>query len=1212
LTALALLAFAVGIVAGANNAKQDVSAATGMIDAMNVGACTTTNSDVLDISDCKIGTDGMAGDGNTKAFFEGEELDEAIEVDELYATYAHDPKTAAEAPRGIVANGDLIKISIKDSGRDRRDPVLIAIEDENTVESGVFDAGDPVPVFKTMNGGSVLVDDYTSAPGNDGGSLKVVEDAVGAEDLKDLTLEDSYFSPTGPFDDSGTYRILFNAVNNGALKPIAEDGVVRFFGRIDDDDDGQETYGKFEDIGRYIKLDEDVIPGDDGGAPSMALNVSVPSGGGVDLQVVYYETSDVEDLVGGDSYVDSKTNRSKDVVYTKAEKEDNTALLVQAASDGNTATANLHLEETGRFDGVYEGFLRLTDADGDGSGEGTTAENWGVKVDDASDADAAGAAVLGVGNGPVVINYRDSDGKNRSLSIQIDIEPPVIDITSPVHGSRSDDEKPSFVGTFNDGDAGLAADTFQLYVDNDPTDNNDPPDNNAPPPATESKRVLNIPASVSGDADPISRRLEYKGYSDDIPKYGLIAPGEWKGPATDTPEAYKSVEADDYANGAPDGEFADEVEIDFDENTDDFEEFNHEIEFQALVRDLAGNVGFSDSDPANPRFINDLGEKAEGRNEPNVLGVFSRHVVWLDEVDPYIYADRTVTGFYGLDDDNDPVRDRSAVMVVFDNPVNASLIDVGTFTLAHDDGSEIGIADVMVKDGLVFLKLDEELASDARPNLSITEGREVEDLAGNILNSTEHLLKSNNGDRVNSIKVLDGILPVFTLELSGGSGTGAGSEGPAQLTKDAINIAIESDEDITGAPKVAVVCSNIKFNEGDDKYGLSRYESNRSGYDADTSKEIDLMCGDATDPSDFIESSSLSRPGNNWVYAWRNPTSETSKLPDGGVTVVVWGRDRGEFRDYKGEEDKKRENHGAATAMFTLDSKFKTPLDPSGGDVQPDPGSDVDEPRPFVLLDFAGERTSVEVTKLTMNGDDVLSSLDSVGDNRFLYWPETLDYGEHTVVFDARDAADNKIDGAKFSFDVTARDPFVLDIVAGWNAVSFPADPVDSAPESVFTEFSIDRVVGWNPMSSTGPWSIASRTDGVWTTSDSFAPLNEVTARYGYWVHSSAFVLQSVDLVGPLNRETGGRPMPKGIPTIPGWNFVGVVDQDGDQTEGHFGNDLKDSEDTVVTAKDYMPGYVRAYTWDAIKNGYRILEGDQAVKIGDGIWVYFPGDGIAP
>ena len=74
-------------------------------------------------------------------------------------------------------------------------------------------------------------------------------------------------------------------------------------------------------------------------------------------------------------------------------------------------------------------------------------------------------------------------------------------------------------------------------------------------------------------------------------------------------------------------------------------------------------------------------------------------------------ATRTATGFYGLDEDKEPIRDRWSVMVVFDNAVNDSLIDEGTFTLLHDEDTQIGIANVLVKDELVFLKLDEELAS---------------------------------------------------------------------------------------------------------------------------------------------------------------------------------------------------------------------------------------------------------------------------------------------------------------------------------------------------------------------------------------------------------------------------------------------------------------------------------------------------------------------
>ena len=47
------------------------------------------------------------------------------EVSDLYATYAYDPKTASDEPRVILEDSDLIKISIADSGRDKRTGVLI-------------------------------------------------------------------------------------------------------------------------------------------------------------------------------------------------------------------------------------------------------------------------------------------------------------------------------------------------------------------------------------------------------------------------------------------------------------------------------------------------------------------------------------------------------------------------------------------------------------------------------------------------------------------------------------------------------------------------------------------------------------------------------------------------------------------------------------------------------------------------------------------------------------------------------------------------------------------------------------------------------------------------------------------------------------------------------------------------------------------------------
>ncbi len=1255
LTALAVLAFVVGVVVGTRGATDEVSAATGTIDALNMGTCTTTNADVFSFDDdCMQKT----------AFFQQNAIEDLIEVDTLYATYAHDPRTAAESPRAIIEHGDRIMVSITDKERDRRDPVLVSTAQtlgDATSDDGVLDdatdgirfnpareavdaeVGPPVvvavPAFNPMAVVAEAVDEKM---------LPVFEQEVefdGAPDLADNTTT---------YSNSGTYEVIWeraDADEDDDFKPIAPDGVVKFFGRVNDGlavgatgGDDFANYGPFKDIGANVVLDEDVISGEPNEPPVMTLNISVPDAAGaqVQIQVIYYETSGIEFIKGGGTkatgdicvedlhlkIADDEKRVFQQAACTVDEIGDEAGYVLYAESDEDAADDKRHLAlvETGRFTGIFQGYLRLTDADGDGT-DGAGSDNWGrEKVSatyDESDQSTM-EAVIGVGNGPVTITYKDTNSNNRTYRIEIDITPPTISIDAPAHKARSDDEKPSFIGAFNDSDSGLQADSFQLDVDN----TNDPGD----------ESVLNTmfePSGVTSDGQ-VRRRLDYTGYSGaEDSLYGVITLTDNDDiyrvedePDTGDAESWKSLEADDFDDGAADGEFNGEIEIDFDEFEDipDFDGFNNAVDFQALVRDLAGNVGFSDSQPTAPRFINALGEEKDADRDPdgethNVLGVFSRHVVYIDDLDPYIMVDASVTGFYGLDDDDIPVRDRSAIMVVFDNSVDGELIDTGTFSVEHDEDTAVEVVDVNVDGKLVFLKLGEELASDATPLLTIAEGREVEDLAGNLLTWQEPLDGESGGVKVVDVK--DGILPVFTVTLSGGSGTGVGSEGPSRLTSGAMDIAIESDEDVNGSPKVSVVCSNIQWGTGDDEKALSDYVGDRTGYGEDTSA-TGLNCGGAENPDDFGASSSLSRPGNNWVYAWRNASTEARHLDDGKLVVVVWGRDRSSFDehndDFCGEDenadaDQECENWGSQTVEFTLDNLFNSPLnaDGSGGSVQPEADSEVKEPRPFVYLDFAGENTSVTVTELSVDGVDVLGDLDSVGDNRFLYWPEALAFGTHKVEFDARDAANNEPSGStSFEFDVTARDPFVIDLTAGWNAVSVPANPVDTALDAVFTEEAVDRVVGWNPLSSTGPWSIATRIDGVWTTSANFAPLTDIVVSYGYWVHSAAFVEQSVDLKGQLDRETGASPTPVGIVTVPGWNFVGVVDQDGDQTEDNWNDDLMDNEG-VITADDYMPGFRQAYTWDAIGNGYRVLAGGDAMKIGDGVWVFFPdGDTLAP
>ena len=81
------------------------------------------------------------------------------------------------------------------------------------------------------------------------------------------------------------------------------------------------------------------------------------------------------------------------------------------------------------------------------------------------------------------------------------------------------------------------------------------------------------------------------------------------------------------------------------------------------------------------------------------------------------------------------------------------------------------------------------LDSDATPMVEIAVGGKVEDMAGNETFANEF----------DQFAVKDGITPRLTVTLSGGSGTGTGSESAEKLTKDRITVHVESDELLQGS-----------------------------------------------------------------------------------------------------------------------------------------------------------------------------------------------------------------------------------------------------------------------------------------------------------------------------------------------------------------------------------------------------------------------------
>ena len=427
----------------------------------------------------------------------------------------------------------------------------------------------------------------------------------------------------------------------------------------------------------------------------MRVTASVPAGGTINIQFIYYQTSDREDLVGGakeNSNVETAVKYGAgdlaeakapvfedDEVYDEENNADPDALVVGAGSDGDQVEQNLWLKETNDFTGVYEGYLRLTDANGaglcdhDGNAD-TDPErcNWGLNVRNATGAGDDGAAYLGVESGPVTIRYKNSNGDSRTATILIDKAPPAIQIDSPAHNTSSKDDSPDILGSFSDGGgSNLRGNSFRVYADNTDDSNDDNPIWNFRVNGGDGAPTDNPYGYVCVDAnedkaDDATTGCEtngvaalpghYAGYdtdSDDdtfgiIPSMAVYHDTETDSDDDDARD-YKAQNAEDYEDGDASGIFDTVIRIDFPPPQGTENRYNNTIDIQAVVLDIAGNFGFSDSQASDPTFIHDFGTGTKDRDKPgvhNVLGWYSRHQYRLDDVDPEYMAKESVTGFF--------------------------------------------------------------------------------------------------------------------------------------------------------------------------------------------------------------------------------------------------------------------------------------------------------------------------------------------------------------------------------------------------------------------------------------------------------------------------------------------------------------------------------------------------------------------------------------
>jgi hypothetical protein len=306
---------------------------------------------------------------------------------------------------------------------------------------------------------------------------------------------------------------------------------------------------------------------------------------------------------------------------------------------------------------------------------------------------------------------------------------------------------------------------------------------------------------------------------------------------------------------------------------------------------------------------------------------------------------------------------------------------------------------------------------------------------------------------------------------------------------------------------------------------------------------------------------------------------------------------------------------------FEIDSTIVAPVLNFPGKNLPVDLVDVFTQNPFVDLDFAAEgeeysgdsHAKIEITAITLNGDDVsgAATLSREADGQFVLALRGLAQQAHELKLTATDDAGNELLDHTVAFTVRERADFAVDLVPGWNLISFPGEPSDAAINVVIPAgtaadpATINQVLTYDPAEA-GAWLVAVRGDdgllgGTLTT---------MSATRAYWVHSTSFKDLSVQI--PLLQGGSAQLLPT-INLVVGWNLVGIIDVSGEKVAG----------DRISSIATYMKGVTApstVYRYLAREDRFESLannaigEDDAGAPlgaiVGRGFWMYMGSAGI--
>jgi len=506
--------------------------------------------------------------------------------------------------------------------------------------------------------------------------------------------------------------------------------------------------------------------------------------------------------------------------------------------------------------------------------------------------------------------------------------------------------------------------------------------------------------------------------------------------------------------------------------------------------------------------------------------------------------DTTITGTDKTNTTASKAKDTS-IKVTFNENLDAATVQASDFTVAG-----VAPSAAVVNSGVksaVFLTVS-TLAPDAKPVVKLVG--EVKDIAGNAVS-------------VDSATATDGIAPTITVTVTGTAG------GTIPVTKDKVTIQISTNESssidgdsIMVKPVATKTTVGAAENEGTTQYVTTQ--------------------------------------------TWKVTFTPTA---DGVFNVYVTAKDMSNNTGSKGAAT---DPSSTSAILFERDSALPAPS------YTPSAAASTDNPDAFIIIDFTDEgkeygldssddailasagtvatdqdtHGKVTLTAATLDGVDILASINTEDDIKFLYKASGMSIGSHTVKVSGTDEAGNTITLDSEIFKVTAKVLFSVKLQPGWNLVSLPNSPSDPAINSVISStLPIDTVLTYDPNAQGGPWLTAVRDTA---SGNLVGSLTQITAGRAYWIHTTTFQPIKVNIPG----TAGGQQAT--LPTVSlnvGWNLMPAIDVSGTKGAG-------DALDT--TAAQYLAGvkFSRIYEYTTLSGQFTAVLSTDSLKVGSGYWVY--------